>query len=173
MAERQDVNLEIFREMLVKGETEAFKVHDDGSFRFQDRLCVPANDKLKEKILNEAHNSWHSVHPGETKMYQDLKLSFWWNRMKKEVALYVAKCFTCQRVKNLHQRPAGLTQPLDVLEWKWESISLDFVMGLPTTQKGMNAIWVVVDRLTKSAHFLPIKNSRPVFQRDYSNARSF
>ena len=106
-------------------------------------------------------------------MYQDLKLSFWWNRMKKEVALYVAKCLTCQRVKNFHQRPAGSTQPLDVPEWKWESISMDFVMGLPTTQKGMNAIWVVVDRLTKSAHFLPIKNSRPVFQRDYSNARSF
>jgi hypothetical protein len=78
-------------------------------------------------------------------------------KMKKEIAAYVARCDTCCRVKTIHMKPIGLLQPLSVLDWKWENISMDFIIGLPTTQKGNDSRWVIVDRLTKSAHFLPIK----------------
>ncbi|KAL5572458.1 hypothetical protein UlMin_022055 [Ulmus minor] len=77
--------------------------------------------------------------------------------MKKDVAKFVEKCLICQKVKAEHQRPAGELQPIEIPEWKWEKISMDFVVGLPKTTKGHDAIWVIVDRLTKSAHFLPIK----------------
>ena len=77
--------------------------------------------------------------------------------MKKEIAEFVSKCLQCQQVKAEHQRPAGLLQPLPIPEWKWEHLTMDFVVGLPRTPRGMNSIWVIVDRLTKSAHFLPVK----------------
>ena len=89
-------------------------------------------------------------------MYQDLKQRFWWTRMKREVAKYVSECDIYRRVKASHLRPAGALQPLNIPEWKWEDISMDFIVGLPRTQKGYNSIWVVVDMLTKSAHFIPI-----------------
>ncbi|KAL5553315.1 hypothetical protein UlMin_040716 [Ulmus minor] len=77
--------------------------------------------------------------------------------MKEDVAKYVAKCLTCQKIKAEHQRPGGELQPIEVPEWKWEQITMDFVVGLPKTAKSHDAIWVIVDRLTKSAHFIPIK----------------
>ncbi|KAL5542399.1 hypothetical protein UlMin_010109 [Ulmus minor] len=77
--------------------------------------------------------------------------------MKKDVANYVAKCLVCQKIKAEHQRPAGVLQPIEIPEWKWEQISMDFVVGLPKTTNGYDAVWVIVDRLTKSVHFLPIK----------------
>ncbi|WOG95287.1 hypothetical protein DCAR_0414599 [Daucus carota subsp. sativus] len=76
--------------------------------------------------------------------------------MKKEISEWVSKCYTCQRVKAEHQRPSGLLQPLDIPEWKWEHLAMDFVVGLPRTRANHDAIWVIIDRLTKSAHFLPI-----------------
>jgi hypothetical protein len=92
-------------------------------------------------------------------MYQDLKVSYSWYRMKREVVEYVELCDTCQRVKAEHQRPVGLLQLLKVLEWKWEDIGMDFIVGLPRTQKWYDSIWVIVDRLTKVAHFIPIKTT--------------
>ena len=79
--------------------------------------------------------------------------------MKRDIAEYVAKCDTCQRVKAEHQRPAGLLKPLKIPIWKWDDISMDFIVGLPRTQRGHDAIWVIVDRLTKVAHFLPVRES--------------
>jgi len=89
-------------------------------------------------------------------MYRDLKENYWWPDMKREIAEWVNKCYTCQRVKAEHQRPSGLLQPLEIAEWKWEHIAMDFIVGLPRTRANHDAIWVIVDRLTKSAHFLPI-----------------
>ncbi|WVZ89419.1 hypothetical protein U9M48_035831 [Paspalum notatum var. saurae] len=89
-------------------------------------------------------------------MYHDLKERFWWYGMKRAMAEYVAVCDTCQRVKAEHQRLAGLLQPLKILEWKWEEINMDFIVGLPRTKKGYNSIWVVLDRLIKVAHFIPV-----------------
>ena len=77
--------------------------------------------------------------------------------MKKDIVEFVSRCFVCQQVKALRQRPAGLLQPLSVPEWKWENIAMNFIVGLPRTLKGYTVIWVIVDRLTKSAHFLPSK----------------
>ena len=79
--------------------------------------------------------------------------------MKREVAEYVAKCMVCQKVKSEHKRPQGLLQPLEIPEWKWDSISMDFICGLPRSPKGNNMIWVILDRLTKSAHFIPMKDT--------------
>jgi hypothetical protein len=90
-------------------------------------------------------------------MYKDLKTRYWWNGMKRDVMEYVALCDTCQRVKAEHQRPTGLLQPLKIPEWKWEEIGMDFIVGLPRTQAGYDSIWVIVDRLTKVAHFIPVK----------------
>ena len=139
-----------------------FRVDDKGIIWFSNRLCVPDNPELKEAVMSEAHNSLFSIHPGSTKMYRDLKQYFWWNGMKRDIAEYVAKCLTCQKVKIEHQRASGLLQPLEIPVWKWEHISMDFVTGLPKTQRRHDAIWVVVDRLTKSAHFLPIQETYPV-----------
>lgn len=90
-------------------------------------------------------------------MYRDLRDTFWWNNMKREVAQFVAQCLTCQRIKVEHQRPGGLLQPLPIPEWKWEHITMDFVTSLPRTSRGNDSVWVIVDRLTKSAHFLAYK----------------
>ncbi|KAL0537500.1 hypothetical protein IC582_026478 [Cucumis melo] len=99
------------------------------------------------------------MHPGSTKMYQDLKRVYWWLNMKREVAEFVSKCLVCQHVKAPRQKPAGLLQPLSVPKWKWENVSMDFIIGLPRTLRGFIVIWVVVDRLTKSAHFVPGKST--------------
>jgi hypothetical protein len=98
----------------------------------------------------------YSIHPGSTKMYHDLRQQFWWTRMKREVACYVSKCDTCQKVKADYMKPRGLLQSLSVLEWKWDDVSMDFIMGLPLTAHRFDSIWVIVDRLSKSAHFIPI-----------------
>ena len=126
---------------------------------YKVRLCVPANSELKEVILKETHDTLYSIHPGGTKMYQDLEEQFWWHKMKREIGSYIAKCDICRRVKAGHQRPAGLLQPLQIPEWKWDSVGMDFIIELPTSSRGNDSIWVIVDRLSKVAHFLPVKTT--------------
>ncbi|WVZ71149.1 hypothetical protein U9M48_019769, partial [Paspalum notatum var. saurae] len=120
---------------------------DDEKLQKIREICVPNVDIIRKLILSEAHDTAYSIHPSSTKMYYDLKERFWWYGMKRAVAEY--------RVKAEHQRPAGLLQPLKVLEWKWEEITMDFIVGLPR----YNSIWVVVDRLTKVAHFIPVNTT--------------
>ena len=127
-----------------------------GTLRFRGRICVPNQPDLKRKILSEAHESSYSIHPGSTKMYEDLKQIFWWNGMKRDIAYFVACCDICNKVKAEHQKPAGLLQPLPVSQWKWDDVCMDFITGLPRTQRGKDAIWVIVDTLTKVAHFIPV-----------------
>lgn len=117
---------------------------------------MPRGD-VRQKVLAEAHSSAYSIHLGGTKMYQDLKQHFWWNAMKREITQYVARCLVCQQVKEEHRRPRGPLQPLSIPEWKWENITMDFVTALPRSSKGNNVVWVIIDRLTKSAHFLPFR----------------
>jgi hypothetical protein len=92
-------------------------------------------------------------------MYLDLKEKYWWYGLKRDVAEYVALCDTCQRVKAKHQRPAGLLQPIQIPEWKWEEVDMDFIFGLPRTQRGYDSIWIIVDHLIKVAHFLPVNTT--------------
>ncbi|KAL5574029.1 hypothetical protein UlMin_023626 [Ulmus minor] len=131
-----------WKEQVLEGKNVEFSVTTDGILHFRGRLCIPNDAELKEQLLSEAHATPYSVHPGATKMYQDLKGRFWWSGMKKEVAEYVAKCLICQKVKAEHQRPGGELQPLDIPEWKWDQITMDFVVGLPRTTKGHDAIWL-------------------------------
>src|SRR5438105_5319242 len=84
-------------------------------------------------------------------MYQDLKPRFWWTRMKREIAKYVSECDVCRRVKADHLKSAGQLYPLPIPSWKWEDIHMDFIVGFPWTQKGYDSVWVIVDRLTKTA----------------------
>lgn len=125
-------------------------------------MCVPDNIELKRLIFHEAHKSKLSIHTGSTKMYQDLKKSFQWLGMKRDIAEYVAQCAVCQQVKIKHQKPRGTLQPLEIPMWKWDNISMDFIVGLPRTRGGHDSIWVTVDRSTKSAHFLPVKTTYKV-----------
>ncbi|GJT03391.1 putative reverse transcriptase domain-containing protein [Tanacetum coccineum] len=96
------------------------------------------------------------------KMYQDLKQLYWWSNMKADIATYVSKCLTCAKVKAEHQKPFGLLVQLEIPEWKWEKITMDFVTKLPKTENGYDTIWVIIDRLTKSAHFLLIRENDPM-----------
>ncbi|WMV49184.1 hypothetical protein MTR67_042569 [Solanum verrucosum] len=116
-------------------------------------------DGLQEKIMEEAHSSRYSIHPGSTKMYRDLREVYWWNGMKKGIVEFVAKCPNYQQVKVEHQRPGGLTQRIELSEWKWEIINMDFITGLLRSRRQHDSIWVIVDRMTKSAHFLPVKTT--------------
>nr|GEU95582.1 hypothetical protein [Tanacetum cinerariifolium] len=117
-----------------------------------------ANLQIEPEIIKDLeHMDTELCIRGSTKMYADLKQHFWWNGMKQDIATYVGRCLICQQVKIEHQRASRLLQPLYIPVWKWDEISMDFVTRLPRTQKKNDAIWVVVDRLIKSAHFLPIR----------------
>ena len=118
---------------------------------------VPQLTDLREEILREFNCSRFVVHPGGTKMYQDLRRQYYWSGMKRHVGDFVRRCLTCQQVKAVHQKPAGLLQPLEVAEWKWEHVTMDFVTHLPRTPQGHDAVWVIADRLTKLAHFLAVQ----------------
>jgi hypothetical protein len=154
-----DAKIQEIKDLITKGRVPEFTEDEQGTIWFKDRICVPKIDSLRETILKEAHDSDYSIHPGSTKMYQDLKQKYWWYGLKRDVAAHVAKCDVCQRVKAEHQRPAGLLHPLKIPEWKWEEISKDFITGLPRTSNGYDSIWVIVERLTKVAHFIPVKTT--------------
>jgi len=157
VGQKEDLEL-VDRVVLVKQRKGVdFRLDEHGVLMFRDRVYVPDVPELKKRILDEGHKSSLSIHPGATKMYQDLKKLFWWPGMKKDIAEFVYACLVCQRSKIKHQKPSGLMQPLFVPEWKWDSIFMDFVGALSKTVKGFDSIWVIVDRLTKSAHFIPIK----------------
>ncbi|GAU25740.1 hypothetical protein TSUD_216710 [Trifolium subterraneum] len=153
--EFRDLSLRVA--LVIEGQENDFKMDENGVVRFRGRVCVPDVTELKKMIFDEGHKSGLSIHPGLVKMYQDLKKLFWWPKMHKEIAEYVYACLVCQKSNIEHQKPSGLLQPLFIPEWKWDSIAMDFVGGLPKTAKGNEVIWVVVDRLTKSAHFIAIK----------------
>jgi len=143
-------------ELLGTEKAKDFVVGSDGVLRFRGRVCILEDLEVKGMILEEGHKSRFSMHPGMTKMYHHLKESFWWSGMKSNVAWYVSSCLTCQKAKAEHQRPGGMLQQLEIPKWKWDSIAMDFVTHLPRTVRGHDAIWVIVDRLTKSAHFLAV-----------------
>ncbi|GJT79116.1 reverse transcriptase domain-containing protein [Tanacetum coccineum] len=142
---------------LQKGLDEMIKLRNDGALYYLDRIWVPLKGDVRTLIMDEAHKSKYSVHPGADKMYYDLRDRYWWPGMKKDIAEYVSRCLTCLKVKAEHQRPSGLLQQPEIPIWKWEGIAIDFVTKLPRTSSGHDTIWVIVDRLTKSAHFLPMR----------------
>ncbi|WRX23577.1 Reverse transcriptase domain - like 10 [Theobroma cacao] len=157
--QRSDDELRKEIQKLTDGGVSEFRFGEDNVLMFKDRVCVPEGNQLRQAIMEEAHSSAYALHPGSTKMYRTIRENYWWPGMKRDVAEFVAKCLVCQQVKAEHQRPAGTLQSLPVPEWKWEHVTMDFVLGLPRTQRGKDAIWVIVDRLTKSAHFLAVHST--------------
>nr|GEZ40196.1 retrotransposon protein, putative, Ty3-gypsy subclass [Tanacetum cinerariifolium] len=142
-----DALLKGFGAVLMQGEkTEAMK---EGNMK--------AENLGRDMIMHESHKSKNSIHSGSDKMYQDLKKLYWWLNMKADIATFVSKCLACAKVKVEHQKPSSLLQQPEIPEWKWEKITMDFVSGLPRTPSEYDSIWVIVYRLTKSTHFLPMK----------------
>nr|GEU55908.1 putative reverse transcriptase domain-containing protein [Tanacetum cinerariifolium] len=131
-----------------------------GKSSIKDRILAAkkeAMDEIAGLKKDEAHKLKYYVHPGDDKMYYDLRDMYWWPGMKKDIAEYVSKCLNCLKVKTEHQRPSGLVQQPEIPVWKCEGIAMDFVTKLPRTSSGHDTIWVIVDRLTKSAYFLAMR----------------
>nr|GEU31107.1 putative reverse transcriptase domain-containing protein [Tanacetum cinerariifolium] len=131
----------------------------DGTLCLNGRSWLPCYDDLRSVIMHESHKLKYSIHSGSNKMYQGMKKLYWWPNMKANITTYVSKCLTCARVKAEHQRPSGLLVQLMIHEWKWDNITMDFITKLPNSSQGFDTIWVIVDRLTKSTHFLPIREN--------------
>ena len=155
--QKKDEELQKKLQMVRDGDKTEFSEKEAGSLPcIQNRLCVLDDKELKKKLLFEAHNTIFTMHLGGNKMYQDLKQFYWWKGMKRDVTEYVSKCLTCQQVKAEHQVPTGLLNPLPIPQWKWDNITMDFVSGFLLTQQKHDSVWVIIDKLTKSAHFIPV-----------------
>ncbi|KAA3473690.1 polyprotein [Gossypium australe] len=145
-------------QLVKKRETVDFELNSEGVLCFHGRVCVLRNSELRQSILREAHSSPYTMHPGGNKLYRDLCELYWWPGLKWEITDFLSKCLTCQQVKAEHNLPSGLLQPVKIPLWKWERITMDFVSGLPLTPTKKDSIWVIVDRLTKSTHFIPVRS---------------
>ncbi|GKA34646.1 hypothetical protein Tco_0721075 [Tanacetum coccineum] len=145
-----------------KFRTEKLEPRTDGTLCLNGRSWLPCYGDLRTVIMHESHKSKYSIHPGSDKMYQDMKKLYWWPNMKANIATYVSKCLTCAKVKAEHKRPSGLLVQPDIPEWKWDNITMDFVTKLPKSSQGYDTIWVIVDRLTKSAIFMPMRETDPL-----------
>ncbi|GKE67635.1 putative reverse transcriptase domain-containing protein, partial [Tanacetum coccineum] len=156
---------------MLRGLDKQFVRKEDGGLYFVERIQVSAYGNLRTLIMDEAHATKYSIHPRAGKMYYDLRDLYWWPGMKKDISMYVSKCLTCSKVKAEHQKPSGLLQQPKIPEWKREKITIDFITKLPRTSSGHDAIWVIIDRLTKSAHFLAINEDYKMerFARLYIN----
>ncbi|GJT50444.1 putative reverse transcriptase domain-containing protein [Tanacetum coccineum] len=153
----------------LRGMDKAFEIRPDGTRCIKNRSWLPLFGNLRDLIMHESHKSKYSIHPGSDKMYQDLKKLYWWPNMKAIIAEYVGKCLTCSRVKAECQKPSGLLVQPEIPMWKWERITMDFITKLPKTSNGHDTIWVIVDRLTKSAHFIPTRETDIISHPDSGN----
>jgi hypothetical protein len=124
---------------------------------YRGRIYVPNSQDLKNMILREIHNVPYAGHPRYQKTIAAVKSQYYWLGMKKEVVDFIARCLECQKVKAEHRHSTGLLQPLPIPEWKWEVVTMDFIIKLPRTNKQHDSIMVVVDKLTKAAHFIQVK----------------
>jgi hypothetical protein len=113
-----EAKIQEIKDLITEGRGPEFMEDEQGTVWFKDRICVPDIESLRETILKEAHDTDYSIHPGSTKMYQDLKQKYWWYGLKRDVVAHVAMCDVCQRVKAEHQRLAGLLHPLKIPEWE-------------------------------------------------------
>ncbi|GJT17021.1 putative reverse transcriptase domain-containing protein [Tanacetum coccineum] len=143
----------------LQGMDKAFEIRPNGTHCIKSQSWLPLFGNLRDLIMHESHKSKYSIHPGFDKMYQDLKKLYWWPNMKEIITEYVGKCLTCSRVKVEYQKPSGLLVQPKIPMWKWERITMDFITKLPKTSNGHDTIWVIVDRLTKSTHFIPTRET--------------
>nr|GEY36115.1 putative reverse transcriptase domain-containing protein [Tanacetum cinerariifolium] len=125
------------KEDLGRMQKQIFEIRTNGIRYHDNRIWLPLHGGLRDLIMHESHKSKYSIYPGSNKMYQDLRRLYWWPNMKADIATY----------------------QLGLPKWKWENVTIDFMTGLPRTPSGYDLIWVIVDRLTKSAQFLPKKKT--------------
>ncbi|KAJ9547046.1 hypothetical protein OSB04_019589 [Centaurea solstitialis] len=140
-AQKEALKADNLNKETLHGIEKEFEEKEDGVCYFKGRIWIPRVEQLRKMIMDEAHQSKYSIHPGSDKMYKGLKEHYWWPGMKRDIAIYVSKCLTCAKVKAEHQKPSGLLQQPEIPEWKWEQISMDFVTKLPKTKKGHDTIW--------------------------------
>jgi hypothetical protein len=138
---------------------ESYTLGTDSLLLYKNRLYVPNDRELKLEILKEMHNVTYVGHPGYQKTMAAIKSHYFWSGLKKEIVEYIARCIECQRVKAEHRHPTGFLQPLPIPEWKWDMVTMDFITGFPRTSKQQGSIMVVVEKLTKVAHFIPLKTT--------------
>nr|GEU77660.1 putative reverse transcriptase domain-containing protein [Tanacetum cinerariifolium] len=150
---------EIYRAEDLGGMIKKLESRADKMLCLKNRSWIPGFGNLRALIMHESHKSKYSIHPGSDKMYQDIKKLYWWPNMKAEIATYVSKCMTCAKVKVAYMKPSGLLVQPRIPQWKWENITMDLVTKLPKTKIRQDMIWVIVDRLTKFAPFLPAKEN--------------
>nr|GFC47767.1 putative reverse transcriptase domain-containing protein [Tanacetum cinerariifolium] len=131
----------------------------DGAQCINGRSWIPCYGDLRTVIMHDYLKLKYTIHPGSDKMYQDMKKLYWWPNMKADIATYVRKCLTCAKVKAEHQRPSGLLVQPEIPVWKWDNITMDFVTNLPKSPQSYDTIWVIVDRLTKSTIFAPMRET--------------
>nr|GEW17759.1 hypothetical protein [Tanacetum cinerariifolium] len=154
------------KEDLGRIQKQIFEICTNGIRYHDKRIWLPLHGGLRDLIMHESHKSKYLIHPGSAKMYQDLRKLYWWPNMKADIATNVGQCLTCTKVKAEHLKPSGLLQQPEIPKWKWENVTIDFVTGLPRTPSGYDSICVIVDRLTKSAHFLPKKKTDSIEKLD-------
>ncbi|GJS97094.1 putative reverse transcriptase domain-containing protein [Tanacetum coccineum] len=121
--------------------TEKLKPRVNGTLCLNGRSWLPCYGDLRTVIMHESHKSKYSIHPGSDKLYQDMKKLYWWPNMKADIATYVSKCLTCAKIKAEHQRPSGLLVQPEIPQWKWDNITMDFIMKLPKSSQGYDTIW--------------------------------
>jgi hypothetical protein len=138
---------------------EGYQLLNDDLLTYKGRLYMPKCDDLKRFILDELHKIPYIGHIGYHKMITTTKKLLYWLRKKKYIVDYLAKCLECQQVKMVHRHPAGLLQLLPILEWRWETISMDFMTKIPKSTKKNDGIMVVVDKLSKATHFIPVESA--------------
>lgn len=148
-----------FAKERIKGQEQRLIEDSRGLKVRYDRIWIPISSDIKNLLLDESHKSKYSIHPGATKMNRDLKRDYWWSDMKRDIVKYVKNCLTCLQVKAEYQQPYGKLQPLEIPMWKLEHITMDFITKLARTPRQCDSIWVIVDRLTKSVIFLPIREA--------------
>ncbi|GKB04383.1 putative reverse transcriptase domain-containing protein [Tanacetum coccineum] len=143
----------------LRGMDKSFEISPDGTRCIKNLSWLPLFGNLRDLIMHKSHKSKYSIHPGSDKMYQDLKKLYWWPNMKAIIAEYVGKCLTCSRVKAECQKPSGLLVQPEIPMWAVGEITMDFITKLPKTSNRHDTIWVIIDRLTKSAHFIPTQET--------------
>jgi hypothetical protein len=136
---------------------EGYTLENDRWVRYNNRICIPTNDELRISISSKAHRVVYMAHLGVTKMKIDLKTLFFWKGMKADIDSYMVRCLECQQVKAEHRHQVGLLQPHIIPQSKWEVILTDFIFGFPLTARRHDSIFMIVDTLTKSTHFIPIR----------------
>eukprot|EP00253_Pinus_taeda_P030099 PITA_30099 len=156
--EYQQLKLQI-QQSAKKDSQQEYELDDAGRIYFKKRLYVPNQNRIRNLIMDEFHISHYARHLGYQKMVTAIRKEYFWPGMKKSIVEYLSRCLECQQIKAEHQHPAGLLQPLPVSEWKWEIISMDFITGLPRTKRNNDSIFVVVDKLSKAAHFIPVQST--------------